>query len=94
MTQEMDKERRKQEILRWLDGQRKAQEVIEAEKARKLPLMSRAERLAAFNALCELWRERVMERQQSLDSVRIAETVEFRRRLGRASEAYKRERNR
>lgn len=81
-------------LLRWLKGQRRAQDVIEAEQSQNLPRMSRSARLAAFNALCDLWRSRTVTRQDKLDAIRVPSIVQLRRRLQRASEAFQRERNR
>ena len=84
---------KKDALLRWLDGQRRAQAVIDAEEKHNLRGMSRSARLAAFNALCDLWRSRTVSRRRELDTIRIPSIVELRRRLQLASRGAKRERD-
>ena len=83
---------KKENLLRWLEGQRRAGRVLEQERRKRLAHMTPRERLETFSALCDVFRPFSREKQEQLDRIKFRRLVEVRRLFQRASERWRNER--
>ena len=82
----------KENVLRWLEGHRRAQGFIERERRERLARMTPRERFQTFSALCDLFRPFSREKQEQLDRIKFRRLIEARKLFRRASERWRHER--
>lgn len=78
---------KKEDLLRYIEGHKKAEEIIQAEKRKHLPQLTPEESLKMYDELCNLWEEwkSILSKEdlERLEQERIAFKVELRRRFNK-----------
>jgi len=82
-------EQRKIALLRLLDGYRKANKIIMAERKRRLATLTEKESLSEYNALCRMWDTIKKGHLERLEDRKISSLIKRRQIFNRVGKAGK-----